>query len=141
MQSIRPSIISKELSITDTGENGCHQAGILVPKDVTILPFFPHLDGSIKNPRCLITFSDQFGKKWGFNFIYYNGAKFDRGKNEYRLTGMTKFFREYNVRAGGLIVFERDVDGFFFIRYDPKKITSSSVGPLKLSDSWKVVKI
>ena len=137
----RPSIISKELSVTDTGENGCHQAGILIPKSITILPFFPALDGSTKNPRCAITFSDQFGETWSFNFIYYNGAKFDRGKNEYRLTGMTKFFRAYNVKDGDLLIFERDDDGFYFIKHEKKKMKNNSAGPLKLSNSWKVVKI
>ncbi len=137
----RPSIISKRLSITDTGENGCHQAGILVPKDITILPFFPPLDGSIKNPRCGITFTDHFGEKWTFNFIYYNGAKFDRGKNEYRLTGMTKFFRAYNVKTGDKLVFKRDLNGFYFIEHDIKKDKKSPAGRLKLSNSWKVVKI
>lgn len=132
--------ISKLLSVTDTGENGCHQAGMLVPKEKEILSFFPALDASVKNPRCRITVTDSFDQQWSFNFIYYNGAHFDRGKNEYRLTGMTKFFRAHNVKAGDEIVFTKNEHGQYFVKYKAKSNVSDD-GRLKLKGSWKIVSV
>ena len=87
----RTNAIEKMLSRNDTGETGGHQAGILIPKKPEILSFFPSLNSEEKNPRLLITFHDHMGEQWSFYFIYYNNKFFGGTRNEYRLTGMTKY--------------------------------------------------
>ena len=93
----RTNAIEKNLSRNDTGETGAHQAGILIPKKPEILSFFPELNKYEKNPRFLITFHDDFGEQWSFSFIYYNNKFYGGTRNEYRLTGMTKFIRNNNI--------------------------------------------
>jgi Restriction endonuclease EcoRII, N-terminal len=50
--------IAKTLSANDTGENGTHQAGILVPRKEDVLSFFPKLDPQQYNPRVHLRFID-----------------------------------------------------------------------------------
>lgn len=138
----RTRAITKTLSRNDTGETGGHQAGILIPKREEILSFFPELNKDEKNPRYLITFVDSFGERWSFSFIYYNNSFFGGTRNEYRLTGMTRFMKAYNLKAGDELTLKRDGDGFYTISYSRNKVTSAFVdGKLKLGNSWKVVKI
>jgi len=99
--------ISKQLSMNDSGETGGHQAGMLIPKNGEILGFFPKLDSSQKNPRASMYFTDKYGKIWKMNFIYYNNRFFGGTRNEYRLTGMTAWFRESNLKAGDEIILTR----------------------------------
>ena len=99
--------ISKQLSMNDSGETGGHQAGMLIPKSEKILVFFPKLDSSIKNPRVAMYFTDKSGKIWKLNFIYYNNRFFGGTRNEYRLTGMTAYFRESNLKAGDEVILTR----------------------------------
>ena len=99
--------ISKQLSMNDSGETGGHQAGMLIPKQKEILDFFPKLDSSLKNPRAAMYFTDKSGKTWKMNFIYYNNRFFGGTRNEYRLTGMTAYFRESNLKAGDEITLTR----------------------------------
>jgi len=137
----RASAIEKVLSRNDTGETGGHQAGILIPKKPKILSFFPKLNSGEKNPRFLITFHDHTGGQWSFSFIYYNNKFFGGTRNEYRLTGMTRFMNAYNLKSGETLTLSRDEDGFYSIRYRKDRTQKTSSGPLKLSNSWKVVKI
>jgi len=99
--------ISKLLSMNDSGETGGHQAGMLIPKNEEILNFFPKLDDSQKNPRVSLYFTDKSGKIWKMNFIYYNNRFFGGTRNEYRLTGMTTYFRESNLKAGDEVILTR----------------------------------
>lgn len=99
--------ISKQLSMNDSGETGGHQAGMLIPKREEILAFFPRLDKSQKNPRVAMYFTDNSGKIWKMNFIYYNNRFFGGTRNEYRLTGMTAYFRESNLKTGDEVVLTR----------------------------------
>ena len=99
--------ISKQLSKNDSGETGGHQAGMLIPKNSKILGFFPKLDSSQKNPRVAMFFTDKSGKIWKMNFIYYNNRFFGGTRNEYRLTGMTAYFRESNLKAGDEVILTR----------------------------------
>jgi len=99
--------ISKQLSMNDSGETGGHQAGILIPKSEEILNFFPKLDNSQKNPRVTMYFTDKSGKTWKLNFIYYNNRFFGGTRNEYRLTGMTAYLRESNLKAGDDVILTR----------------------------------
>lgn len=139
----RPLEIEKLLSRNDAGETGAHQAGIHVPKDPSILTFFPSLDCSTKNPRHTIFFRDEAGAKWEFNFIYYNNKFFGGTRNEYRLTCMTPFFKAHKLEAGDSIKLLRDDDeATYHIEYtrrDEPDLNASN--RLKLSLKWVVVKI
>src|SRR5690348_4003828 len=93
----------KVLSKNDTGETGGHQAGVLIPKTNTALvAIFPPLDPKVKNPRAAIDFFDDGGAKWSFQYIYYNNAPHDADgtRNEYRVTHMTGYFRQFGAKAG-----------------------------------------
>ena len=92
--------ISKTLSPNDVGDTGAHQAGMHIPKQEEILSFFPALDTATKNPRCIMRFVDDAGSIWKFAFIYYNNKFFGGTRNEYRLTRMTPFINEHQLRAG-----------------------------------------
>lgn len=120
--------LTKILSSNDVGETGAHQAGMLVPKGGEYLKFFPALDAAMFNPRCVLLCIDSRGKRWEFNFIYYNNRSFGGTRNEYRLTRMTKFFREAGAMSGdGLVINCRE--GKYFVDVVPaKKMTNSGNG-------------
>ena len=146
----RPAAITKVLSMNDTGETGGHQAGILVPKGGDVLRFFPDLGNEEKNPRTSMYFRDESGKTWKLNFIYYNNRFFDEKgtRNEYRLTGMTAFFKQNSLKAGDSITLMHLPDGTDEIRYKRNsspniKVTMTENGQVKkrlvLSTDWKVI--
>lgn len=135
-------VISKILSANDTGETGGHQAGILVPKEPKIQGFFPELNFAEKNPRMLLSFTDDLEDRWEFSFIYYNNKFFGGTRNEFRLTGMTKFFRSHNLKAGDELVLRKNGIGQRFISYirEKSRKKNQTDGVLKLrSGKWKVV--
>ena len=130
--------IEKVLSANDTGETGGHQAGICVPKASNILSFFPLLNAKLKNPREVLDVTDDSGRVWVFAFIHYNNRFFGGTRNEYRLTGMTAFLRDYNLKAGDKIVLLRE--SARIIRITFKRASDRGVGKvLKLSTVWKVI--
>lgn len=136
---MRPKSISKVLSSNDTGETGGHQAGMLIPKGGEVLEFFPALNGEEKNPRTYLYFIDDVNKRWKFNFIYYNNKFFGGTRNEYRLTGMTAYIRQNNLKTGDTIVLSRDDNGILSIRCERQNSTSSSIPKLVITGTWKVV--
>ena len=94
---------SKTLSANDVGATGGHQGGILIPKsEAELLSFLPALDPKVKNPDAWIECEDETGATRKFRFIYYNNKLHDEGgtRNEYRITYMTKYFREVGAREG-----------------------------------------
>jgi hypothetical protein len=136
--------IEKILSSNDLGINGTHQAGILIPKRREILSFFPELDKYAINPRVVLYFVDNSGQTWKFNFIYYNN-KFRGGtRNEYRLTGMTTFFKYANLKLGDSIILEQR-DNDYSIKYKRKDSvdvrSSDNIISLTLSTEWRVINI
>jgi len=135
--------ITKTLSANDVGETGAHQAGILVPKDLSILSFFPSLNPTEKNPRVKLVFRERDGiTRWDFNFIYYNNLYFGGTRNEYRLTCMTKYLRARNAGVGDQVVLSKDGDGRLnveIIRLSAPQYKEDDV--LILSGGWKVIKI
>lgn len=134
--------IRKVLSQNDTGENGTHQAGMLIPKDEKILGFFPSLQKDMKNPRCSLVFTDTDGiTKWRFEFIYYNNKFFGGTRNEYRLTGMTAYIRSMKLEAGDAIELTKDENGRLYIVGSRKRKQEETDGVLNLSTAWKVIKI
>lgn len=130
--------IQKVLTKNDTSETGAHQAGICIPKDKKILSFFPNLDADVKNPRTVLSLKDELGNLWYFSFVYYNNKKFGGTRNEYRLTGMTGFIRQYNLKAGDAVIFHRDGAKGFRVKYQRSSIYSTT---LKLSSTWKLIDI
>ena len=142
MKAIFDKAISKVLSANDTGETGGHQAGMLIPKIEDVLSFFPKLGSDTKNPRVAFRFVDEEGQAWKFNFIYYNNRFFDGTRNEYRLTGMTTFIRQNNLKAGDTIILKRTLDNqleIYYERFENNEEVPDDV--LRLGSSWKVVKI
>lgn len=139
----RNNAITKELSANDTGETGGHQAGILVPRDLRILSFFPSLGIDQKNPRHHLIFYDDDGQRWEFAFIYYNNAYFDGTRNEFRLTRMTPYLRGNGLKPGDQIILRRDPEtGRRHISYRrARQVERTSTGRLKLGSSWKEIKI
>ncbi len=135
----RPTAITKEMSRNDSGETGGHQAGILIPKDESILAFFPELKRGEKNPRHNIVVTDPSGERWTFAFIYYNNRFFGGTRNEYRLTCMTPFMRSHNLKAGDRLTLHRD-GHVYRITYRRANEQEAS-GRLKLGTTWKVVPI
>lgn len=139
----KPTAISKVLSANDTGETGGHQAGILIPKIEDVLTFFPFLGSETKNPRAKMNFYDDAGQIWRFNFIYYNNRFFGGTRNEYRLTGMTSFIKQNNLKAGDTIVLKRTLDDDLEISYEryEKLEGAEDDDIIHLGSSWKVIKI
>lgn len=141
---MEPMTISKQLSANDTGETGGHQAGILVPKEESVLTFFPKLDKTIHNPRSHINFLDKAGKVWEFAFIYYNNRFFGGTRNEYRLTRMTRFIREAGLVPGDEILLTRNGHGGYSIdirREKQSSVRRDSEGRtvLQLGGGWRVI--
>jgi hypothetical protein len=133
---MKPHAIEKTLSANDTGETGGHQAGLLVPKTAGVLRFFPQLDATRKNPRAKLDVIDDAGREWTFSFIYYNNAFFGGTRNEYRLTGMTAFFRAFNLKTGDKVILRRDSSRVIHITFE-RAHRQGKV--LKLSLTWKII--
>lgn len=94
---------NKSLSANDVGATGAHQAGILIPKsERELLEFLPYLDPALKNPDSWIDCVDNEGNLFRFRFVYYNNKLHDEDgtRSEYRLTYMTKYFRNVGAKPG-----------------------------------------
>ena len=135
--------ISKKLSANDIGLTGGHQAGILVPKDLGVLSFFPSLDSSIKNPRVTLTVRElDDDSRWEFNFIYYNNKFFGGTCNEFRLTCMTKYLRAVDAKVDDELVFQMDENGSIFVHCNRNNAGTTGMneeGVLVLGGGWKII--
>lgn len=135
------SKISKVLTMNDCGETGAHQAGIVIPKDIETLMFFPRLNHKIKNPRETIIFNDEDGGMWEFNFIYYNNKLFGGTRNEFRLTGMTEYLKKNFAKPGDELIFEKDGPIYNINLRKASKISEPKSKYLVISKKWKYIKI
>ena len=118
--------ISKTLSANDLGMTGAHQGGMHVPKDGSVLPFFPALDQFAHNPRMPMVVRDvRTGTTWTFWFIYYNNWRIGKTRNEYRLTHMTKFLRQSHAVPGDELLLTRETDGSVTIRIRPHSLSQA----------------
>ena len=100
--------VKKQLSTNDLGLTGGHQAGIVVPRKIVNLNFFPHLDTEILNPRETIQVEIK-GQIFNLNYIYYNSKLLGVGtRNEYRLTCLSKIYRELGCEVGDFLIFKYD---------------------------------
>lgn len=132
--------VTKVLSPNDVGKTGSHQAGILVPKDRQILSFFPMLDPVARNPRQTLSFVDDDNVTfWDFQYIHYNNKLFGGTRNEYRLTGMTRYFRSKGARAGDEVLLTRDRLGGLQISYHATTSSVHERDVITLSGGWKVI--
>jgi hypothetical protein len=136
---VKPKGVEKILSPNDIGETGAHQAGIVVPKTGDILTFFPTLDRTVKNPRSLVKAVDDEGKAWSLNFIYYNNRFFGGTRNEFRLTGLTAFFREFNLKANDVLLLWHERPNATRISFRRKQPTAAVHGRITLAATWKVI--
>ena len=138
---MKPRAIEKTLSANDTSDTGTHQAGILIPKTGGALAFFPDLDASVKNPRAVIDVVDDAGGDWAFQFIYYNSKRLGLGtRNEYRLTGMTGFLRQFALKVGDTVILTRISEREIRISYRRAESHITPQGRLRLGGSgWRLL--
>lgn len=133
--------VAKVLSANDVSETGSHQAGILIPKsNISLMEFFPKLDVAQKNPRTLLEFEDKkTRRKIYLNYIYYNNKYFRNSngafgtRNEYRLTGLTAYFKGESAKEGDVIEFSRIGNKYFI------EVVSGRVVPknrITLKGNW-----
>ncbi len=129
--------ISKVLSGNDLGITGGHQAGVLIPKSKEeILAFFPTLDAELKNPSKILEFIRRDnGHVVSLRFVYYNSRFFGGTRNEYRLTGLTRYLREIGVSVGDELIMS-DESGKYFIDVRRKEASGMKKIQVKLSGSW-----
>lgn len=137
----------KVLSRNDTGETGGHQSGISIPKNVASSQIFPKLGIETLNPRVTVTFFDDNNKAWSFQYIYYNDIHFgkprSKGHDEYRMTCVKDFIREYDIKSGDQIWFGLDSKGVTrigFVKADKEDEPIGGKVVIKLSNKWKSIK-
>ena len=137
----------KTLSANDVGTTGGHQGGILVPRDPATLQFFPTLDASMLNPREVMNFVDaDNGEPLPLSFIHYNGKILGlSSRDEFRLTGMTRYLRVHGARAGDSIELSRPANGRLSIAYrradeDAGSSVSEDTDIIVLSGTWKTIR-
>lgn len=129
--------VSKKLTRNDLGLTGGHQAGICVPRSIVNLNFFPLLDEKTYNPRKKIRCLYQ-GKEIFFNYIYYNNRLFGSGtRNEYRLTGMSTFFRENKCETDDVLEFKKNGENYLI---SILKGTNQDYNEVLLEDSPIIIK-
>lgn len=134
-------IIEKRLSDNDLGKTGCHQAGILIPKEERLLSFFPKLDRLSVNPRRTLSFYDASGERWKFNFIYYNNKLRGGTRNEYRLTCMTKFLRQNLLDQGDYVILRYE-DGKYYVstRKEKQPVISENENEIIIElNDWRMI--
>lgn len=136
-------VIEKILSDNDLGITGSHQAGMLIPKQQEFLDFFPKLDINGVNPRTYIYFTDEFEQQWKLNYIYYNNKLRGGTRNEYRLTGMTAYFRYKALKTGDIVVLKKDEEDNYKIDFKRGKQTritaEEDIVHITISNSWKII--
>lgn len=142
--------IYKILSRNDIGETNSHQSGMSVPKEIARSKIFPILGRQKLNPRIEVDFYDKNDKKWTFQYIYYNDAFFgkERGKghDEFRLTCIKDFLKNYNVKYGDSIWFYIDEKKVRHVGIEKQEeILTQNNKEIKITicqnSSWKYVKM
>lgn len=136
----------KILSANDLGLTESHQAGLLIPKRIAHLAYFPILDRFSVNPRESMSFySIDLRINIRLSYIYYNNK--DRGsgtRSEYRLTGTTKFFKEVKAEPAQNLEFgyiDNLVRAIIIKNEDTVDINSpgQKKRPYITTNGWKIV--
>ena len=148
MESKMIAKLYKTLSRNDTGETKSHQSGISIPASVAHSGIFPELGTDKLNPRITITFTDENGRDWTFQYIYYNDAFFGKparqSHNEHRLTCVKDYIAENAIHSGDQIWFGIDEHNERYIGF--KKEANANITEvdgttvIKLSANWHYVK-
>ena len=107
------------------------------PEEKRNTRFFSKIKWNNKTSRTVISFIDESGQIWKFNFVYYNNKFFGGTRNEYRLTGMTDFIRVKNLKKGDVIVLSINDKGDYFMGVDKPRNTEKLI----FSNKWKIVNI
>lgn len=138
----------KTLSANDVGTTGGHMGGILVPKgDGELLAFLPPLNPEERNPDAWIECEGPDGKILRLRFVYYNNKYHPPlgTRNEYRITGLTKFLRNENASEGDNFEISRD-DGqvryrIRVIHVGQEQLSEEDSGPvrIRLTTGWRRV--
>lgn len=137
----------KVLSANDVGETGAHQGGILIPKSESeLLAFLPQLKKDTKNPDAWINCINELENPIKLRFVYYNNRLHDEKgtRNEYRMTYMTKYFREMNAKTGDIFEISK-VSGetIYRIRIIPQEQpspTEATIEPTRIKlQGWQRV--
>lgn len=138
----------KTLSANDVGATGGHQGGILIPKsEAELLSLLPPLDPAIKNPDAWIECVDEVGVKRSFRFVYYNNKLHDEKgtRNEYRITYMTRYFRDIGALEGETLEISKHKDSAIYtIRVlrpveEPAEQEKEQSVRIKITSSWRRV--
>jgi hypothetical protein len=138
----------KTLSRNDTGETHSHQSGISIPASVAKSGIFPLLGIEKLNPRVPIDFTDEDGKEWTFQYIYYNDQFFGKparqSHNEHRLTCVKDYISENGIHSGDRIWFGIDENNNRYIGFEreanPNITEVDGTTVIKLSANWHYVK-
>jgi hypothetical protein len=109
--------VQKTLTANDVGATGSHQSGVAIPRTKEMLDFFPTLDPSQLNPRKDIrALEDGTDRFRTLRLIYYNGRLHGVStRDEYRLTGLSSFFREHKAQEGDILRVGRSKAGLFTV--------------------------
>ena len=136
---------AKKLSANDVGETKSHQAGIVIPKSIIKLGYFPKLESGL-NPRETINFLDfSDGSFIETQFIYYNSRTLGLGtRNEFRLTGIRKALKKHQMLVNSVVRFGYDGNTQQFAiemmpNIDLEDLDNPGDDVLKISGGWKVV--
>lgn len=135
----------KRLSANDVGSTGGHQGGILIPKgERELLAMLPHLDPNVKNPDAWLACVDDVGHLLKFRFVYYNNKFHDHGgtRNEYRITHMTRWFRDIGARENDEFEISQVSDAdTYLIRIKSKDLLAGDpIGPVRVRlTAWRRV--
>jgi len=122
----------KTLSENDLGVNKSHQSGFLVPHSLIEIGLFEALSKSELNPRMQLHFTDIIqGVVDRPILIYYNNRFFGGTRNEYRITGISRFFKDNGLKPGDAILITRKSEKEFEIGIQrnetrPKNLTAKS---------------
>ena len=138
----------KTLSANDVGATGGHQGGVLIPKtNLELLKFLPSLDPTKKNPDAWIDCIDEIYESRRFRFVYYNNSLHDENgtRNEYRITYMTGYFREFDARTGDIFEISRVKGQLHYSIKVVKQQVAQAPKPedgqvrIKISSTWQRV--
>ena len=103
--------ITKVLSKNDAGEGTKRGHGVLIPKDPVFQSFFPALDASQENPSSPLECTDaRSGQRVDLVYRYYN-----KTKNEFRVTGITKYLHDNGAVTGSRLSFSKNANGDYVI--------------------------
>jgi len=129
----------KVLSSNDVGSTGGHQSGVVIPKSVAHGDFFPTLRREDHNPReTLFATINDSTTTVTLNYIYYNGKLHGTStRNEFRLTGIASFLRDFGAQEGDKLILTKVADGRYSLKIEARGLENLD-GRLvvRLSKDW-----